>query len=93
MLDADCTEVPPSHPFVGAMQQAAAEAGLSTELTGFSSHSDIGIPTEIGGTPTINFGPGAPSQAHQPNEHVGIDDLVACTRAIALAMAAWCEVA
>lgn len=90
-LDADCTEVPSDHPFVSCFQGAAAAGGLSPQLTGFSSHSDIGIPTDIGGTPTVNFGPGDPSQAHQPNEHVMIADLVACTRALALAIADWCR--
>ena len=91
MLDADCTEVPSDHPFVKTMQGAARSVGLSDVLTGFSSHSDIGIPTELGNTPTLNFGPGEPSQAHQPNERVSIDELVACTKAIAIAVAAWCR--
>ncbi|MCB8883529.1 ArgE/DapE family deacylase [Acidisoma cellulosilytica] len=89
-LDADCTEVPSDHAFVTCLQAAVTESGLSPLLTGFSSHSDIGIPTDIGGTPTVNFGPGEPSQAHQPNEHVMVKDLVACTRALALAIADWC---
>lgn len=91
MLDADCTEVPAEHPFVRTVQDAARTVGLSDELTGFSSHSDIGIPTELGHTPTLNFGPGEPSQAHQPNERVAVDDLVTCTKAIAVAIADWCR--
>ncbi len=90
-LDADCTEVPADHAFVQQFQASIVSAGLSPNLTGFSSHSDIGIPTEIGGTPTVNFGPGDPAQAHQPNERVAIDDLVACTKAIALTVAEWCR--
>ena len=90
ILDADCAEVPADHALVTTVQAAAAEAGLSPALTGFGAHSDIGLPTSLGQTPTINFGPGAPTRAHQPNEQVLIRDLVDCTSALALAIQAWC---
>ena len=90
ILDADCAEVPADHPFVHNLQTAAAEAGLRPDLSGFGAHSDIGLPTTLGNTPTVNFGPGDPALAHQPNERVAIDDLVDCTTAIARAIARWC---
>lgn len=89
ILDADCAEVPADHPFVAAFQGAVAEAKLSPVLTGFGAHSDIGLPTGLGGTPTVNFGPGDPAQSHQPNERVSVRDLVDCTKAIALAIHRW----
>ena len=49
----------------------------------------MGLPTVLGRTPTVNFGPGDSTQAHQPNERVAISDLVACTQAIALTIARW----
>jgi acetylornithine deacetylase len=91
ILDADCAEVPAEHPFVEAFQGAVETAGLSPKLSGFGAHSDIGLPTGLGGTPTVNFGPGDPAQSHQPNERVAITDLVACTKAIALTVARWCQ--
>lgn len=90
ILDADCAEVPADHPFIHAMQGAVTAAGLSPRLSGLGAHSDIGIPNELGRTPTVNFGPGDAAQSHQPNERVPIDDLVDCTRAIALTIARWC---
>ncbi len=91
ILDADCAEVPSDSPFVAAMRESVAAAGLSPALTGFGAHSDIGLPTKLGRTPTVNFGPGDPAMAHQPNERVAIADLVDCTRAIALTIERWCR--
>ncbi len=91
ILDADCAEVPGDHPFVRAFQEAVTEARLSPVLSGFGAHSDIGLPTGLGLTPTVNFGPGDPAQSHQPNETVAIRDLVDCTTAIALAIERWCR--
>lgn len=89
ILDADCAEVPADHPFVESFQGAVAAARLDPALSGFGAHSDIGLPTGLGNTPTVNFGPGDPAQSHQPNERVSIEDLVACTKAIALTVYDW----
>ena len=91
ILDADCAEIPSDHPFVQTFQQAVIEADLSPVLSGFGAHSDIGLPTGLGNTPTVNFGPGDPAQSHQPNERVSIADLVSCTKAIALTIEKWCK--
>jgi acetylornithine deacetylase len=90
-LDADCAEVPADHPFLGTFQSAVTAAGLNPTLSGFGAHSDIGLPTGLGQTPTVNFGPGDPRMAHQPNERVTIDSLIACTRALALTIERWCR--
>jgi acetylornithine deacetylase len=91
ILDADCAEIPSDNPFVGVFQEAVKEANLSPVLSGFGAHSDIGLPTGLGNTPTVNFGPGDPAQAHQPNERVSVRDLVDCTKAIAIAVEKWCR--
>lgn len=90
ILDADCAEVSADHPFVASFQGAALKAGLDPRLSGFGAHSDIGLPTGLGRTPTVNFGPGDPAQSHQPNERVAVRDLVDCTKAIAFAIHSWC---
>ena len=91
ILDADCAEVKPDHPIMEAFVAACASASHPFQLWGIGAHTDMGIPTELAKTPTVNFGPGDPSQAHQPNENVSIDDLVTCTKVIALVAARWCS--
>ena len=45
-----------------------------SRMEGMSSHTDMGLLVNAG-IPTVNFGPGAPSVAHQPDEHVSERDL------------------
>ena len=92
ILDADCAEIKADHPFVTTFQQGVRDAALNAQLAGFGAHSDIGLPSTLGQTPTVNFGPGDPAMSHQPNEHVSIADLVDCTKAIALTLVRWCGV-
>ena len=91
ILDADCAEVKPDHPIMNIFAGACAAAAHPFRLWGMGAHTDMGIPTDLAKTPTVNFGPGDPSQAHQPNEHVSIGELVACTKVIALTIAHWCR--
>ena len=91
ILDADCAEVKQDHPIIGMFAGACAKASHPFQLWGIGAHTDMGIPTELAKTPTVNFGPGDPSQAHQPNENVSIDDLLTCTKVIALVVARWCS--
>ena len=74
----------PDSPAVLAMQEANQFLGLSTDLTGFSMGTD-GRHFVNQGYPTIIYGPGDPSLAHQPNEWVGIDEVMEATKAYALA--------
>jgi acetylornithine deacetylase len=91
ILDADCAEVKPDHPIMATLAEACVAAAHPIQLWGMGAHTDMGIPTDLAKTPTVNFGPGDPSQAHQPNEHVLIEELVTCTKVIALTIAHWCQ--
>ena len=73
----------PDAPAVQAMLAANRYLGLSTELTGFSMGTD-GRFFAAAGWPTIIYGPGDPRLAHVPDEWVGIDEVLAATRAYAL---------
>jgi succinyl-diaminopimelate desuccinylase len=74
----------PESPLVRAMVDANRAIGLDERLTGFSMATD-GRFFAAAGYPTIIFGPGDPRLAHVPDESVGIVELLAATRAYALA--------
>lgn len=74
----------PESPVVRAMLAANRHLGLPEELTGFSMASD-GRFFSAAGYPTIIYGPGDPRLAHVPDEWIGVDEVLAATRAYALA--------
>jgi acetylornithine deacetylase len=89
LVDADCGETPADHPLPQLLHRAAQTAGAESKMEGMSSHTDMGLLVNAG-IPTVNFGPGAPSVAHQSDEHVREEDLHQATVALALTIAAWC---
>lgn len=89
LIDADCAETPGDHPLTQAIHAAARLSGVESRVEGMSSHTDMGLLVNAG-IPTVNFGPGAPSVAHQPDEHVLERDLERATLTLALAIAEWC---
>src|SRR5215207_7645948 len=89
LIDADCAETPGDHRLTQTVHAAARLAGTEGQVEGMSSHTDMGLLVNAG-IPTLNFGPGAPSVAHQPDEHVAERDLKQATLTLALALAEWC---
>jgi acetylornithine deacetylase len=89
LIDADCAETPGDHQLTQTVHAAARLAGTEGQVEGMSSHTDMGLLVNAG-IPTLNFGPGAPSVAHQPDEHVTERDLKHATLTLALALAEWC---
>ncbi len=80
-LEASLT--PDDHPLVQSMVAANGYLGYDTTISGFSMGTD-GRFFSKQGIPTIIYGPGDPKLAHIPNEWVGIDEVMAATRAYAL---------
>jgi acetylornithine deacetylase len=89
LVDADCAETPGDHRLTQLMHDAALQAGAESRIEGMSSHTDMGLLVNAG-IPTVNFGPGAPSVAHQSDEHVRERDLLLATTTLAIAIAEWC---
>jgi acetylornithine deacetylase len=90
LVDADCGETPGDHPLPALLHDAARVVGAQkSRMEGMCSHTDMGLLVNAG-IPTVNFGPGAPSVAHQPDEHVTETELLHATTALALTIAAWC---
>jgi acetylornithine deacetylase len=89
LVDADCGETPADNPLVELTRRAAEAAGAPGILEGISSHTDMGLLVNAG-IPTLNFGPGSPSLAHQSDEHVAEQNLLVATTTLALTIAEWC---
>lgn len=89
LVDADCAETPADAPFV---QTVLSAAGGASRLEGIAFHTDMGVLVDAG-IPTVNFGPGDPSVAHQVDEHLPEAELHAAVAAIAVTLVEWCGLA
>lgn len=83
--------IPPDHPLPTEVVRAFAEAtGAATSLEGMTYGSDMRLLVHVGKTPAVLFGPGDVRQAHRPDESVGLVDLRATVRTLALTALRFC---
>ena len=79
----------PDHPVVRHLQDALQAVGHTPTIQGFNAAADLAW-YAAKGIPGIIFGPGDLAQAHSPNEFIPVSDMLVATKAIALALLAWC---
>lgn len=86
-------QVSPDEPIVAVLHGATADVGRPGRVWGMDGWYD-GATFTLGGTPTIAFGPGTGiNVAHQVDEHIPVDDLIAASKALAVAAIRFCGTA
>ncbi len=85
------SEISTNHPLATVVANAYRSIRGEPTWAGFEAVSDLAWLAEAG-VPALLHGPGDPAQAHTSAEYVEIDDLVATTSIVALAIAGWCGV-
>jgi acetylornithine deacetylase len=88
-------EIPVSEPIVETMLDASGDIGRPGQIAGLDSWYDGATLTELGGIPTIAYGPpgfgrDGVSVAHTIDEYVPVDGLIGCAQALALAAMRFC---
>ena len=89
--------VDPEHPICLAIGDAHERANGGTRfagrpaVNGFAAVEDCSF-LNLGGIPTVSYGPGDLRVAHAYDEHVYIDELIAATRTFALLALDWCGI-
>jgi acetylornithine deacetylase len=87
----DSATIPTDHPIVNTMKRAYSDAtGETARLEGMTYASDMRHLVNTGDTPTVLFGPGDVRNAHGPDEHVKIRELIAVARTLALTALRFC---
>jgi acetylornithine deacetylase/succinyl-diaminopimelate desuccinylase family protein len=87
--------VDPEHPICAAIGNAHEVAARGTRfggrppVNGFAAVEDCSF-LNLGGIPTVSYGPGDLRVAHADDEHVFIDELVTATKTYALLAMDWC---
>lgn len=90
LVDADCGETDDTAPIVTAPLAALRDLGHEAVVRGVTCHTDMGLPVKAG-VPTVTFGPGELSVAHQPDEHLDIEEFRTAIKAMALVILELCS--
>jgi succinyl-diaminopimelate desuccinylase len=82
------TRAPEDAPLIGALTAAIAEVtGRKASLVASPGTYDQKHVARIAGVPhCVAYGPGQLDLAHQPDEYCSVDDIIACTKVLALAV-------
>jgi acetylornithine deacetylase len=81
------------HPVVRVVREAGgAVLGTPPPLAAVTYGADMGTLSAVGGTPAVLFGAGDIRRAHQPDEWVDVDELVALARTLAVTAMRFCGV-
>jgi acetylornithine deacetylase len=83
-------EVPVESPVVQAALGVLADLGRESRSAGFQNWHDGATLTVEGGIPAVALGPGDLHVAHSVDEHVPVEELVACAQALALTAMRFC---
>lgn len=87
----DPAGIPADHPIATTVAGALGKvAGGAAKLEGMPYGADMRLLVNVGGTPTVMFGPGDVRVSHRPDEFVPIADLVTVTRTLALTALRFC---
>ena len=87
-------EVPADAPICEALKHAHALAtGREPAVEGVSYGADMRLFIRFGKTPCVMYGAGDVRDAHGPDEHISIPDLVTATKTVAFLISSWCGVA
>jgi acetylornithine deacetylase len=81
------------HPLVAAVAAAHRETdGSTAPVEAVTYGADLRHYVLAGGMPCVMYGAGDVRLAHAPDESIGIDELLAATATLAMAIAEWCGV-
>jgi acetylornithine deacetylase len=83
----------PDASVISAVRRAHQQVSSHDQDTWVTTYgSDLRLMRNIGGVPTVHYGPGDASLAHGPREQVPIDEVLTATRALTLTALGHCGV-
>lgn len=89
-LHNDAYEIPADHPLPVAMHEACQALDLPSEVFGWNVSCDARLYKCLADLPAVVFGPSDIRQAHAAGESIGIDEIMAGAKALALSLMRWC---